>query len=98
VLETFGAGNTTTEQWFIDALKATIKRGVPVVNVTQCISGSVHMGNYETSVALKKMGVINGGDITSEAAIAKMMYLLGQNLGPKVFKTVFETSLRGEMS
>ncbi len=98
VLETFGAGNTTTEKWFVDALKATIKKGIPIVNVTQCTSGSVHMGSYETSVALKKMGVINGGDITTEAAVTKMMYLLGQNLGPKVFKTVFETSLRGELS
>lgn len=98
VLETFGAGNTSTQPWFLDALKATIKRGVPIVNITQCISGSVHMGNYETSVALKKMGIINGGDMTTEAATTKMMYLLGQELGPKVFKTVFETSLRGELT
>lgn len=98
VLETFGAGNTTTQKWFVDALKATIKRGIPIVNVTQCTSGSVIMGNYETSVALKKMGVINGGDITTEAATTKMMYLLGQELGPKVFKTIFETSLRGELT
>lgn len=98
VLETFGAGNTTTQKWFTDALRTTIKKGIPIVNVTQCTSGSVHMGNYETSVALKRMGIINGGDITTEAAVTKMMYLLGQDLGPKVFKTVFETSLRGEMS
>ena len=75
-----------------------IKRGIPVVNVTQCISGSVQMGNYETSVALKKIGVISGQDITTEAALAKMMYLLGQGLGPKVFKSIFETPLRGELT
>lgn len=98
VLETFGAGNTTTETWFIDALKSVSKKGIPIVNITQCTSGSVHMGNYETSVALKKMGVINGSDMTSEAAVTKMMYLLGQNLGPKAFKSVFETSLRGELT
>ncbi len=98
VLETFGAGNTTTQKWFLDVLKVTLKKGIPVVNVTQCTSGSVIMGNYETSVALKKMGVINGGDITTEAAITKMMYLLGQNLSSKVFKIVFETSLRGELT
>lgn len=98
VLETFGAGNTTTQKWFTSALKMVLKKGIPVVNVTQCTSGSVIMGDYETSVALKKMGVISGGDITTEAAIAKMMYLLGQNISPKVFKTVFETSLRGELT
>lgn len=98
VLETFGAGNTTTQKWFIDILKAVIKRGIPIVNVTQCTSGSVQMGNYETSVALKKMGIINGGDLTTEAAVTKMMYLLGQQLGPKAFKSVFETSLRGELT
>lgn len=98
ILETYGSGNTTTATWFIEALKATIKKGIPVVNVTQCIRGGVQMGNYETSIALKKIGVISGGDITSEAAITKMMYLLGQELGPKVFKSVFETPIRGELT
>ncbi len=56
------------------------------------------MGNYETSTALKELGVISGKDLTIEAAITKMMYLNSQNLSPKVFKTIFETSLRGEMS
>ncbi|WP_416446568.1 asparaginase [Leeuwenhoekiella sp. A16] len=98
ILKTFGAGNATTHTWFINLLKKTIENGVPVVNVSQCISGSVQMGNYETSTQLRAIGVITGKDVTIEAAITKMMYLLGQNLAPKVFKTIFETPLRGEMS
>ena len=98
ILETYGSGNAPTEDWFVELLKNSISRGVVIVNVTQCIGGSVSMGQYETSTQLKKIGVVSGKDITTEAAVAKMMYLLAKELTPKVFKTIFETSLRGEMS
>ena len=98
ILETYGAGNTTTRPWFIDLLKQTIKRGIPIINVTQCSGGSVMMGQYETSSQLKQIGLVSGKDITTEAALTKLMFMLGEDISIKTFKTIFETSLRGEMS
>ena len=97
ILETYGSGNAPTSDWFISELDYAIKNNIYVINVTQCSGGSVNMGQYETSTQLKNIGIISGKDITSEAAVAKLMYLLGQNVTHKVFKTIFETALRGEM-
>lgn len=97
ILETYGSGNCSTEKWFLNLLKQTISKGIPIINVTQCSGGSVAMGQYETSEKLKKIGLISGKDITTEAALSKLMYLLPKNLDQNAFVMAFESPLRGEM-
>ncbi|PQJ19049.1 MULTISPECIES: asparaginase [Nonlabens] len=98
ILETYGSGNAPTKSWFIDAMKDCLSKDIRIVNVTQCRGGSVDMGKYETSRALKEMGMISGKDLTTEAALAKMMYLLAYIEDDLMFKDCFETSLRGEIT
>jgi L-asparaginase len=98
VLETYGSGNAPSEEWFINLLEAAINKGIHIINITQCAAGSVIMGQYETSILLQKIGIISGYDITTESALAKLMYLLGENIPKNEFKLLFETSLRGEIS
>ncbi len=98
VMETFGAGNTTTDKWFTDLLKNAINSGKVILDISQCKVGTVELGRYETSKELKDMGITNGYDMTYEAAITKMMFLLGQYEEPLIIKEMLETDLRGELT
>jgi L-asparaginase len=98
VLETFGAGNASTDEWFINELKQAIKKGIIILNITQCLEGTVIQGKYETSSQLKKLGVISGHDLTFESAITKLMFLLGQKLSNSNIKIHLTKSLRGELT
>ena len=98
ILETYGSGNASSDPWFLDELRQATGRGLVILNVTQCKSGSVDIGKYQTSVGLGKIGVLSGHDITTESAVAKMMFLFGNYSDPAEIRSLLQKPLRGEMS
>ena len=98
VLETFGAGNAPTNEWFIRVLKEAIDRGVIILNITQCGGGKVSMELYETGLRLQKIGVLCGHDMTTEAAVTKLMYVLGLGLSDEQTRALLRRPLRGEFT
>jgi L-asparaginase len=98
VLETYGAGNAPSEKWFLDIIEEGIKKGIVMVNVTQCASGSVEMSRYQAGTALKNIGVLSGYDMTTEAAIAKLMFLFGHELTLEEVNRQMKLSIAGEMT
>ncbi len=98
VLETFGAGNAPTCEWFIRIITDAISRGVIVLNITQCGGGAVEMDLYDTGLRLKQAGVVCGYDMTTEAAVAKLMYVLGLNRSKEETLSLLREPLRGEFT
>lgn len=97
VLESYGSGNAPTKEWFIDLLREAIAKGIIIYNVSQCINGKVIHGRYATSRMLDKIGVISGWNITTEAAITKLMYALGSVRNTDKVQDLLSTSIRGEL-
>ena len=98
VLKTYGAGNSPSGDWFTGPIAKAIERGIVILNVTQCVNGAVNSSLYDTGNTLARAGVISGHDITSEAAITKMMYLFGKGMNNKQVEKYLQRNICGEMT
>ena len=98
VMKTFGSGNAPQKKWLMELLEETLKKNIIVVNISQCLIGSVEMERYETGRQLLSAGVISGYDITPESAITKLMFLLAQDLPVDEIRKRIDSNLAGEIT
>lgn len=98
ILETYGAGNAPSAPWFIETISKACRNGKIIVNVTQCLAGTVDMGLYATGKSLEKVGVTNGFDGTTESTLAKLFYLLGKSTDNDWVKDMLVRNLKGEIT
>ena len=98
IIETYGAGNAPSKDWFIETVRKANAMGKILLNVTQCIAGSVNMDIYATGKCLKEAGVTSGYDSTTESALAKLFYLMGTCENNEIVKDLLKLDLRGEIS
>lgn len=98
VLKSFGAGNAPGERWFSEAIRDAVNRGLIVVNITQCPNGEVDPYRYTNGLGLAQTGVVPGHDLTPEAAITKLMYLLGREMKTEDVKHYMQCNLCGELT
>lgn len=98
IIETFGSGNAPLTEWFVTQIREAVKRGVIIVNITQCNIGCVDMQRYETGNVLLRAGVISGFDSTVETAITKLMFLIGHHYTQEEIKVRMRVPLVGEIT
>lgn len=98
IIKTFGSGNAPCSPQFLDVLKNAKDQGTFVMFITQCLQGSVHLGKYAASNIFKEIGVISGYDITTEAALSKMMWVLAQKITKKEQEKLLLSNIRGEIT
>lgn len=98
VIETFGSGNAPSKSWFMEEIEKASKKGIIILNITQCLAGSVNMSAYATGQSLKECGVVSGLDSTTEAAITKLFHILGNESKNDIIRRLLSKNLCGEIT